>query len=299
MTRDERVLSSVESGGSSGRIGATRRVFLKILGALPASAVLSFGCSSSGPRYLTDTERRVLAACAEAVFPADDSGPGAAELGAVEFIENLLTAFEHDPPHIHAAGPFSDRNPYPADDGSASKRFPPDQFLEFLPLSRVQRAGWQLRLYGSRGVAGGGPNDQALGPVIGLRDLLRDGIADAIAQFPRAIDSVDDVFLEGIYDYLPAEARAQVQLLVLQSLFSLPEYGGNRDRGGWRLLHDYEGDSVPFGYSYIDPQTGRILERPEAPLIGPETTPDPEPMDDQVVQLFGTATLVLGGKRFY
>jgi hypothetical protein len=295
VTRDERVLSSIGS-----TIGSpTRRVFLKILGALPASAVLSFGCSSSGPRFLTDTERRVLAACAEAVFPADDSGPGAAELGAVEFIENLLTAFEHDPPHIHAAGPFSDRNPYPADDGSASKRFPPDQFLEFLPLSRVQRAGWQLRLYGSRGVPGGGPNDQALGPVIGLRDLVRDGIADAIAQFPRAIDSVDDMFLQGIYDYLPAEARAQVQLLVLQSLFSLPEYGGNRDRGGWRLLHDYEGDSVPFGYSYIDPQTGRILERSEAPLIGPETRPDPEPMDDQVVQLFGTATLVLGGKRFY
>lgn len=291
MTGDERLLSTIGS--------PTRRVFLKILGALPASAVLSFDCSSSGPRFLTDTERRVLAACAEAVFPADDSAPGAAELGAVEFIENLLTAFEHDPPHIHAAGPFSDRNPYPAEDGGASRRFPPDQFLEFLPLSRVQRAGWQLRLYGSRGVPGGGPNDQALGPVIGLRDLLRDGIADAIAQFPRTIDSVDDVFLQGIYDYLPAEARAQVQLLVLQSLFSLPEYGGNRDRGGWRLLHEYEGDSVPFGYSYIDPLTGRILERSEAPLSGPETRPDPEAMDDQVVQLFGTATLVLGGKRFY
>jgi hypothetical protein len=307
VTRDERALSAGSPTGSTAApsrarvrgITATRRVFLKILGALPASAVLSFNCSSSAPRFLSDSERRVLAACADAVFPPDDSGPGAAELGAVEFIENLLTAFEHDPPHIHAAGPFSGRNPYPADDGSATQRFPPDQFLEFLPLSRVQRAGWQLRIYGSAGVPGGGPNDAALGPVIGLRDLLRDGIAQAIAQFPRAIDSVDDEFLQGIYDYLPADARAQVQLLVLQSLFSLPEYGGNRDRGGWELLHGYEGDSMPLGYSFIDPVTGQIVDRPEAPVIGPETRAEPEAMDDQIVTLFATATAVLGGKRFY
>src|SRR5512144_1610273 len=102
----------------------SRRLFLKLIGALPATAFLSHGCGSSGPRYLTETERRVLGACANAIFPPDDSGPGAAELGAVEFIDNLLTAFEHDPPRLHAAGPFSDRNPYPADDGSASNRYP-------------------------------------------------------------------------------------------------------------------------------------------------------------------------------
>jgi hypothetical protein len=298
VTRDR----EVSQGGISGalRSGTTRRVFLKILGTLPATAVLSHGvgCGSSSARFLTDSERRVLAACADAVFPPDESGPGGAELGAVAFIENLVTAFEHDPPHIHAAGPFSGRNPFPADDGSASNRFPPDQFLEFLPLSRVQRLGWQLRLYGSRGVPGGGPNDAALGPVIGLRDLLRDGVAEAIAAFPRPIDSVDDDFLQGIFDYLPLEARSQVQVLVLQSIFSLPEYGGNRDGGGWRILHDYEGDSMPLGYSYIDAQ-GQIRERPEAPLSSPETRPDPEPMDTQVTQLFAAATAALGGKRFY
>jgi len=277
----------------------SRRLFLKLVGALPATAFLSYGCGSTGPRYLTDTERRVLGACADAIFPPDESGPGAAELGAVDFIDNLLTAFEHDPPHLHAAGPFSNRNPYPADDGSASKRFPQDEFLAFLPLSRVQRAGWQLRIYGSRGTPGGGPNDDVLGPVIGLRDLLRDGIVAAIAAYPMSIDKVDDTFLQGIYDYFPDDARTQIQLLVLQSLFSLPEYGGNRDGGGWRILHHYEGDSMPFGYSYIDPETGRILDRPEAPVIGPETNPDPEPMDDQIIQLFEAASAVLGGKRFY
>ncbi|HET7500852.1 MAG TPA: hypothetical protein VFK02_07615 [Kofleriaceae bacterium] len=278
--------------------GPSRRLFLKLVGALPATALLGPGCGASDPRYLTDTEHRVLTACGNAMFPADESGPGAGDLGAADFIDALLTAFEHEPPRIHAAGPFSDRNPFPADDGSPSGRYPPDQFREFLPLSRVQRAGWQLRIYGSSGTPGGGPNDDVLGPVIGLRDLLRDAIAAAIDAFPMPVDEVDDEFLQGIYDYLPDGARAQIDLLVLQSLFSLPEYGGNRDRGGWRIIH-HAGDSMPLGYSFIDPASGEIRDRPEAPVIGPETTPDPDPMDDEIIGLFSAATLALGGKRFY
>ena len=40
----------------------SRRLFLKVVGALPATAWLDAlpGCSASDPRYLTDTERRVL-----------------------------------------------------------------------------------------------------------------------------------------------------------------------------------------------------------------------------------------------
>ena len=276
----------------------SRRLFLKLAGALPASAWLSAACTSSAPRYLTDTERRVLAACADAIFPPDDSGPGGAALGAVDFIDALLTAFEHEPPRIHAAGPFSDRNPYPAADGSPSNRYPPDQFLEFLPLSRVQRAGWQLRIYGSSGTPGGGPNDAVLGPVIGLRDLLRDGVAAASAAFPMPVDSASDAALRAIYDFFPDDARAQIELLVLQSLFALPEYGGNRDAGGWRVIH-FDGDSMPLGYTRIDPATGAIVDRPDAPVIGRETAADPDPMDDDIVGLFSAAVVVLGGKQFY
>lgn len=292
-------------GNGSAKRGPSRRRFLQIAGSLPAAAWavpaaaawLGAGCAASAPRYLTDTERRVLAACADAIFPPDDSGPGAAELGAVDFIEHLLTALEHDPPRLHARGPFSDRNPYPAADGSASQQFSPNQFLEFLPLSRVQRAGWQLRLYGSRGTPGGGPNDEVLGPVIGLRDLLRDGIAAAIAAFGEPIDEVSDVALRGIYAFLPEPVYAELELLVMQSVFSLPEYGGNRDRGGWRIIY-YEGDSMPLGYSYVD-AAGAVHDRADAPVIGPETRADPEPMDAQIVGLFRIATAALGGKQFY
>ncbi|TMQ08455.1 MAG: hypothetical protein E6J91_32985 [Deltaproteobacteria bacterium] len=273
MGENRDVVGALTRAGHPARIdrlaGPSRRVFLQLAGALPAAAWLSAGCTSSGPRYLTDTERRVLGACADAIFPPDDSGPG-----------------------------VSNRNPYPAADGSPSKKFPPDQFLEYLPLSRVQRTGWQLRIYGSRGVPGGGPNDAVLGPVIGLRDLLRDGVAAAIAAFPMPIDKADDEFLRGIFDYVPDDARAQIQTLVLQSLFALPEYGGNRDGGGWRVIH-FDGDSMPLGYTYIDPATSQIRDRPDAPVIGPTTTPDPDPMDDEIIALFRGAVTILGGKQFY
>jgi hypothetical protein len=54
---------------------------------------------------------------------------------------------------------------------------------------------------------------------------------------------------------------------------------------------------MPFGYTYIDPASGQILDRPGAPVIGPE--PDPEPMDAESIELFNAATLALGGKRFF
>src|SRR5258705_5721745 len=108
-----------------------RRVFLQLVSALPAVTVMPWGCGDNDRRFFNATERRVLAACANVIFPPDEHSPGAAELGAVEFIENLMTAFDHDPPHILAAVPFSNRNPFP-DVG-----FPPAGFRQVLPLSRV------------------------------------------------------------------------------------------------------------------------------------------------------------------
>lgn len=273
-----------------------RRVFLQLTAALPTAALLPAACGGA-PRFLSDDERRVLAACANAIFPSDASGPGAADLGAVDYIEALLTALDHDPPRVHAAGPFSDRVPFPNADGSASSRYPENDFKTFLPLSRVQRAGWQLRILGSAGTPGGGPNDAVLGPVVGLRDLLRDGIASAVKAAGRPVSEQSDADLEALYDLLPPAARDAVDLLVVQSLFALPEYGGNRDAGGWRAVH-YEGDSLPRGYTVFDAQRGAYQDRPDAPVLGPAPA-DPDPMDADIIAIYSAAATILGGKRFY
>ena len=104
-------------------VGPNRRLFLKVVSAVPAVFVLpACGDNKTVPHFLTDTERRALKAIANAIVPKDDHGPGAGDLGAVDYIDQLLSAFEYDPPRILAAGPFSDRQPFPADDGSPSKQ---------------------------------------------------------------------------------------------------------------------------------------------------------------------------------
>ena len=69
-------------------------------------------------------ERRVVAAALDAQVP------GASELGAVDYVERLLTALEHDPPTIWAA---------PAISGTA-----------WLELGPWERAAWTSRIAGWR-----------------------------------------------------------------------------------------------------------------------------------------------------
>jgi hypothetical protein len=47
--------------------------------------------------FWNSDERDAVAVALDAVVP------GASELGAVDYVEGLLTAFDHDPPHIWAA----------------------------------------------------------------------------------------------------------------------------------------------------------------------------------------------------
>jgi hypothetical protein len=53
--------------------------------------------------WLTDAEARTLAAAADRLIPADGAFPGAAAAGVVAYLDRLLGAFAHDPPHIWAA----------------------------------------------------------------------------------------------------------------------------------------------------------------------------------------------------
>ncbi len=98
----------------------TRREMLVSVGASSVASTLpGLGCgstpapASSMPPiqkavtpYFTTEERSVLGALADAVLPPDDV-PGGNALGAVDYIERLLTAFEEDTPFVYAGGPYS------------------------------------------------------------------------------------------------------------------------------------------------------------------------------------------------
>lgn len=294
-------LPSGTSSSEKGRL--TRRQFVRLTVVGGATLVWAPGCHDAPapepdlapvPRFLTAQERQSLAVLADYVLPPDDQ-PGGAALGAVEYVEALLTALEYDPPRLLADGPFSDRNPIPLPDGSPSNVYPENSFRHFLPLTREQQLSWRLLLYGSAGVPGGGPNDGLLGPVLGFRDLCREGLAQARQLAGRPLSELDAGEVDDVWRKLRRDFVSFVTQWVIEAAFGAPEYGGNRDLAGWKMIH-VEGDVLPQGYSFYNEQTGRYQERPELPISTRDLRPDPDPMDAETILHLEFVVAALGGR---
>jgi anaerobic selenocysteine-containing dehydrogenase len=89
----------------------SRREFLKASAAGTALLVTGLSVEACGeeaaePAFFTPHERDTLSAAVSSIVPTDAT-PGAAEAGVVDYVEQLLTAFEHEPPRIFPGGPFS------------------------------------------------------------------------------------------------------------------------------------------------------------------------------------------------
>jgi len=178
-------------------------------------------------RFLTDTERRTLAAAADRLVPPLDEHPGAAALGAADYVDGLLTAFTSDPPRIHAGGPFSGRH-----GGEAS-------FEDFLPLSRVEELAWRTRIEGSDG----DPAREFNGPVVGYQERYRTGLAALGADFADVDPDEQDRRLAADPDF-----RTLLYEHACEASYGDPVYGGNRDGAGWRAIA-FAGDVQPRGYT--------------------------------------------------
>jgi gluconate 2-dehydrogenase subunit 3-like protein len=168
-------------------------------------------------RFLTEHEHDVVTQLADRLLPAHDDFPGAGAAGAADYVDRILGAFTTDPPSIWAGGPYSGRH---GGDGA---------FEEFLPLSRLEELAWRTRIEGSRG----DPEREWNGPVRGWQEIYREGIA--------ALDAGLDL-----------DAQPELQQLLFEhaceSTYGAPEYGGNRDLAGWRMI-GYSGDVQPRGWS--------------------------------------------------
>ena len=153
-----------------------------------------------------------------------------------------------------AAGTLHGGSPHPAV-YIATAQAGDDDFANPLALDRVQLASWKLFLYGSDAV-GGFPNDAVLGKVIGLRDRMRTGLAQAVAVNasvpPAQLNAAQQA---AAFHALDADFRDLVVELTLQALWSAPEYGGNTALGGWTLVH-YEGD-VGVNLQHVGVLVGR------------------------------------------
>ena len=269
----------------------TRRALLRAaaLGAASLAFPLRLSLRAGAaprPRFFSRAERRALEALCDRILPPDRD-PGAKALGAARYVERLLTAFDVDPPGIYAGGPFSGRAPFANRRGRGGPAFPENGFSEPLALTRLQELAWRTEIFGSE--AAGLPSAlaaQRSGPIEGLRDVYREGLAalDALARergaapFPALSKAEQDDLvaqLDGPESIeFPGRGESFLDVVirhVLEGCFAAPEYGGNRQLAGWRMI-GIEGDSQPLGFSVFSSARGAYRERPRHPM----STPNPD-----------------------
>jgi hypothetical protein len=180
---------------------------------------------SGMPRFFDEQQYAVVQAACARLIPTDEQ-PGATEAGVVDYIDGFLGAFQSDPPLIWAGGPFSGRF------GGAPG------FAAFHRLDHRDELAWRTRIEGSLGV----PERERLGPVIGLQERYRNGIAALGEDFCDLSGEGQDgrlresgEFLELLYGH------------ACEGMYGAPEYLGNRDTVGWRNI-GFDGDVQPRGY---------------------------------------------------
>lgn len=178
------------------------------------------------PLHFSPAQHAVVAAACERLIPADES-PGAAGAGAADYIDGLLGAFGSDPPCIWAGGPYSGRA-----GGVAG-------FARFIPLDPLDELAWRTRIEGSRGQA----EREWNGPVIGLQERYREGIAALGGDFVELEPEDQDARLEAVPEF-----RTLLYEHACEAMYGAPEYGGNRDLVGWRSI-GFAGDVQPRGWT--------------------------------------------------
>src|SRR6202163_2827924 len=122
--------------------------------------------ASSTPLWFTEEEFRILRAACARLIPEDET-PGALRAGVPDYIDGLLGAFLVDPPRIWAGGPVSGRH-----GGDAC-------FALFHRLGPLDELAWRTRIEGSCGIA----EREFNGPVLGLQERYRSGLADLGPEF--------------------------------------------------------------------------------------------------------------------
>ncbi len=209
---------------------------------------------------------------AEGCPGADVNGDGA--VGDAD-VQSAEVAFFNARP-VFAGGPFSGRQPFgDFATGEITGTFPAPSFDDFLPLTRLQRLSWRVRLDGAAGIAALADNPLAASlPNVNLRAQYRAGLAQ-LDQMSQSQASKPFVQLGAAQQDQVLNAPANATFVTLlrrhsfEGLMSDPVYGGNRDRVGWQLA-GFDGDSQPLGYTLgFDEGTQQYIERADKPNSRP------------------------------
>lgn len=155
---------------------------------------------------LSDIDRLVLGAAAERLLPGGD---------AVGYIDQLLSAFDWDPPRIWAGGPFSGRH------GGAAG------FDDWIPLGPMEHKAWRERI-----------------------DRWRADYAELLDALGRDFAEVGGDEQDRRLAAVP-ELRQLLYEHACEGTYGDPVYGGNGGFAGWDRI-GWVGDVQPRGYTDVE-----------------------------------------------
>ncbi|HEX4865616.1 MAG TPA: gluconate 2-dehydrogenase subunit 3 family protein [Acidimicrobiales bacterium] len=159
--------------------------------------------------FLTTVERQTLSAAVARIIPAE--GPGdwsAADLGVVDYIDNVLSGFDRDP----ATGAIYPAGPYRLPGGGG------DGFYGFTELTRVKLIGWRQQAEAWRAGYRDGLatlNDETGGSFAGVPSAIQDAVL-------TALDAEGSPFFSMLFDH------------TMEGAYAHPVYGGNREFKAWQ-----------------------------------------------------------------
>ena len=184
----------------------------------PAPELVASKLATSSVGFLDDAQRNTLAAAVSQLIPA--SGPGdwsAADIGVVDYIDNLLSGFsvlDADTGAIYPGGPYRLSSISGPETGTAPG--PPDVsggpgFYRFQALSRVKKIGWETQVNTWRSLYASG--------LAGLDISAGGSFAGASSAeqilILEGLDSSGSAFFGTLFDH------------TMEGAYSHPVYGGN------------------------------------------------------------------------
>jgi hypothetical protein len=111
-----------------------------------------------------------------------------------------------------------------------------------MPLGRAQELAWRTRIEGSQGLA----EREFNGPVVGLQQMYRDGLAVLGTDFASVDGDEQDNRLKSVPEF-----RRLLYEHACEGMYGDPVYGGNVDEVGWKTI-GWVGDIQPRGYTDVE-----------------------------------------------
>lgn len=207
--------------------------------AMPTPVVAPAPVSTASPSgvllHLTREEAAFLRAAVERLFPADGHGPGALDLGVVDYIDRQLAGAHGAGDRLYLTGPWTEGTPQQGYQlPFTPARLYREALAEIMPAVAERNGG------------------------TAFEDLPGEAQDRVLAELERGTFPTRAVPSAVFFETLLANT--------IEGVFSDPIHGGNRDMGAWRMI-GFPGAYAQFA-QFVD-QHGMLFDR--APMGIAET----------------------------